>query len=181
VVPPQAAVSTGIDLLQRARHIGVRPALVDLNAVSPTEVKGMAALAREAALLLVDGAVSGAPPGTGTARTTLLLSGAGADEVARLPWTDLDVAVVSNRIGDASAVKMCTGGVRKGLSALLLNALLTAAEYGVLEPVEADLRRMLHRDPLLDVELAASKAWRFVPEMDAVADTQAAAGLDPTP
>jgi hypothetical protein len=49
----------------------------------------------------------------------------------------------------------------------------------VLEPVEAELRRALGRDPQVEVELAASKAWRFAPEMEAVADTQESAGLDP--
>jgi 3-hydroxyisobutyrate dehydrogenase-like beta-hydroxyacid dehydrogenase len=89
------------------------------------------------------------------------------------------VSVVGPAVGAASAAKMCTGGVRKGMSALVVQALLTAAEYGVLEPVEAELRRSLKRDPLLEAELAASKAERFVPEMEAVADTQQGAGLDP--
>ena len=91
----------------------------------------------------------------------------------------MDVTVVGERIGAASAAKMCTGGVRKGTTALLINALLTAAEYGVLEPVEAELRRAPGPRSRLEVELAASKAWRFAPEMEAVAETQASAGLDP--
>jgi hypothetical protein len=99
--------------------------------------------------------------------------------VADLPWTGVDVSVVGDRPGAASAAKMCTGGVRKGVTALLINALLTAAEHGVLEPVAAELQRALKRDPLVEVELAAAKAWRFAPEMDAVAATQEAAGLDP--
>ena len=179
VVPPQEARTAGADLIERARRLGVRPVLADLNAVSPAEVGELAALAAAAGLTFVDGAVSGAPPGTGTAAPRLLLSGRDASVVAELPWTGVAVSVVSDRPGAASAAKMCTGGVRKGVTALLINALLTAAEHGVLEPVEAELRRALKRDPLVEVELAAAKAWRFAPEMDAVAATQAAAGLDP--
>jgi 3-hydroxyisobutyrate dehydrogenase-like beta-hydroxyacid dehydrogenase len=179
VVPPQDAVPAGRDLVDRARAAGVRPLVVDLNAVAPTDVVGLAGRAADAGLPFVDGALSGAPPGTSERRTRLLLCGPAAAEVAALPWTDVAVTVVGDRIGAASAAKMCTGGVRKGTTALLINALVTAAEYGVLEPVAAELRRALGRDPSVEVELAASKAWRFVPEMEAVADTQASAGLDP--
>jgi 3-hydroxyisobutyrate dehydrogenase-like beta-hydroxyacid dehydrogenase len=179
VVPPQDARAAGSDLIGRARRLGVRPLLADLNAVAPAEVAELATLAAAAGLPFVDGAVSGAPPGTGSAAPRLLLAGRDAAAVAGLPWTGVDVSVIGDRPGAASAAKMCTGGVRKGVTALLINALLTAAEHGVLEPVEAELRRALKRDPLVEVELAAAKAWRFVPEMDAVAATQEAAGLDP--
>ncbi len=179
VVPPQDAGGVGADLVERARRLGTRPLLVDLNAVPPAEVVGLHERAAGAGLSFVDGAISGAPPGVGHGRTRVLFAGAAAADAARLPWTGVDVTVVGDRIGAASAAKMCTGGVRKGTTALLINALLTAAEYGVLEPVEAELRRALGRDPVLEVELAASKAWRFAPEMEAVAETQASAGLDP--
>jgi 3-hydroxyisobutyrate dehydrogenase-like beta-hydroxyacid dehydrogenase len=99
--------------------------------------------------------------------------------VAELPWTSVQVEVLDGPAGAASAAKMCTGGVRKGVTALVINALLVAAEHGVLEPVVAELQRSLRRDPVLEAELAAAKAWRFAPEMEAVAATQAAAGLDP--
>jgi 3-hydroxyisobutyrate dehydrogenase-like beta-hydroxyacid dehydrogenase len=179
VVPPQDAVPAGTDLVDRARRLAVQPLLVDLNAIAPTEVVDLSERAAEAGLPFVDGAISGAPPGAGNGRTRVLLCGPAAAQVAGLPWTDVAVTVVGDRIGAASAAKMCTGGVRKGTTALLINALVTAAEYGVLEPVAAELRRALGRDPAVEVELAASKAWRFVPEMEAVAETQASAGLDP--
>jgi 3-hydroxyisobutyrate dehydrogenase-like beta-hydroxyacid dehydrogenase len=179
VVPPQHATSVVEDLVARARRDGVRPLLAELDAVSPGTVAALAALAAGAGLPFVDGALSGAPPGTGGAPTRLVLAGPDAARVAGLPWTDVDVSVVSARIGAASAVKMCTGGVRKGVTALVIDALLAAAEHDVLEPVVAELQRALRRDPLVEVELAAAKAERFVPEMLAVADTLAGAGLDP--
>ena len=179
VVPPQEARAAGADLVERAGRLGVRPVLVDLNAGTPTDVLALEAAATAAGLPFVDGSISGAPPGTGSGTTRVLLSGERAAEIATRPWTGVTVSVVGDRVGAASAAKMCTGGVRKGMSALVINALLTAAEYGVLEPVVAELRRALGRDPIVETELAASKAWRFVPEMDAVADTQEAAGLDP--
>ena len=179
VVPPQEALAAGTRLVERAVHLDVRPLLVDLNAIAPTDVAALGEIAAGADVPFVDASISGAPPDAGHGRTRVLLAGAQAADVAALPWTDVDVSVVGERIGAASAAKMCTGGVRKGTTALLINALLTAAEYGVLEPVAAELRRATGRDPAVEVELAASKAWRFVPEMEAVAETQASAGLDP--
>jgi 3-hydroxyisobutyrate dehydrogenase-like beta-hydroxyacid dehydrogenase len=179
VVPPQEALATGTRLVERAVHLDVRPLLVDLNAVSPADVAAIAEIAAGADISFVDGAISGAPPAAGHGRTRVLLAGARAADAAALPWTGVDVTVVGDRIGAASAAKMCTASVRKGTTALLINALLTAAEYGVLEPVAAELRRALGRDPAVEVELAASKAWRFVPEMESIAETQASAGLDP--
>ena len=129
-VPPQDARAAGADLVERARRLEVRPLLVDLNAVPPAEVVGLHDLAAGAGLAFVDGAISGAPPGVGHGRTRVLFAGAAAADAARLPWTGVDVTVVGDRIGAASAAKMCTGGVRKGTTALLINALLTAAEYG---------------------------------------------------
>ena len=179
VVPPQHARAIAADLVERACRLQVGVTLVDLNAITPVDVAGMEALAVDAHVDFVDGAVSGAPPDPHGPTTRILLSGPTAAGIAELPWTDVEVSVVGPKAGSASAAKMCTGGVRKGVTALVIQALLTAAEYGVLEPVEAELRRALQRDPLTEAELAASKAWRFVPEMDAVADTQEAAGLDP--
>lgn len=179
VVPPQFAGAAAAEVVACTRRLGVRPTLVDLNAVAPDEVVAIASLAAGAQLDFVDGAVSGAPPGPDRPTGRLLLSGPTAAAIAELPWTGVRVSVVGPRAGAASAAKMCTGGVRKGLTALVINALLTAAEHGVLEPVEEELRRALGRDPLAEAELAASKAWRFVPEMESVASTQEAAGLDP--
>jgi 3-hydroxyisobutyrate dehydrogenase-like beta-hydroxyacid dehydrogenase len=169
VVSPQDAGTVAETLLAHARRAGVAPVLADLNAIAPEQVADLAAAADRAGLPFVDGAVSGAPPQPDRPLARLLLSGPAARRVA----------VLDGPAGAASAAKMCTGGVRKGVTALVINALLVAAEHGVLEPVVAELQRSLRRDPVLEAELAAAKAWRFAPEMEAVAATQAAAGLDP--
>lgn len=177
VVPPQHAVGLHRHLVDVAGRLRVRPLLADLNAVSPAAVTEMAAV--PGGLTLVDGALLGAPPAPGRRPTRLLLSGPDAARVAGLPWSGVEVQVLGDRVGMASAAKACTGAVRKGVTALVVNALSTAAAHGVEEVVAAELQRSLRRDPVVEVELAAAKAWRFVPEMESVAATQAAAGLDP--
>ena len=86
----------------------------------------------------VDGSISGPPP-TGGGTTRIYLSGPRAGEVAALPFDGVEVVVVGDEVGAASAVKMSTASVYKGSVALLTQALRAADHYGVLEHVLADL------------------------------------------
>src|SRR4029079_16666493 len=79
-------------------------------------------------------------------------------------------------VGAASATKMCTASVYKGTVGLLTQALRVAVRHGVAEHVLTDLTDAGH-DPTREVAMAATKAWRYVPEMREIAETQRAAGL----
>jgi 3-hydroxyisobutyrate dehydrogenase-like beta-hydroxyacid dehydrogenase len=167
VVPPGQARPTARALA------GVR-LLVECNAVSPATVQEVASYGLE----VVDGSISGGPPGPGDApRTRLYLSGPRAQEVADLPAPWLDVRVVGAQLGTASAVKMCTASYYKGRAALAAQALLTAQEHGVTDVVLDDLGDLLPGPR--SIALAATKAWRFVDEMREISATQGAAGLPP--
>jgi 3-hydroxyisobutyrate dehydrogenase-like beta-hydroxyacid dehydrogenase len=99
------------------------------------------------------------------------------DEFAALPWDSrVDVRVIGDDIGLASAVKMCTASVYKGTNALLVHALVTAHANGVLEHVLDDLRDRAANAPRR-IANAAAKSHRFAGEMREIAETQAAAGL----
>lgn len=178
VVPPQAAVDAARSLAAAARQAGTTPLVVDLNAVSPTTVRQIAQVLRGADLELVDGSISGPPPSVSPG-ARVFLSGPRAAEVAALPWTDVEVRELGHRVGDASALKMCTASVYKGTTALLTHAVLTAHHNGVLDAVLAELTTGLGRDPLPSIVVSATKAWRFAPEMEEIAATQQDAGLDP--
>ncbi|HET9937811.1 MAG TPA: DUF1932 domain-containing protein [Gaiella sp.] len=154
VVPPGAAREVALE-------VGARPAA--------------------AGVATVDGSISGPPPRRpGT--TTLYLSGVRAEEVEALPFAGVERRVVGNRVGLASAVKMCTASVYKGRVAVLAQALRTAHALGVLEPVLDDLAETGLADPArtgTTLGRASAKAWRYVAEMDEIAATQASVGLPP--
>jgi 3-hydroxyisobutyrate dehydrogenase-like beta-hydroxyacid dehydrogenase len=173
VTPPAAAVTAAADIAAAARATGTRPLVADLNAVSPSTMEQIAAVL--APLDLVDGSISGSPP-TVRPGARVYLSGARAAEVAGLPWRHVEPIVVGERIGSASAVKMCTASVYKGLVALCAQAMRTGARHGVLDHVLADLATA-GLDRAGAVAAAATKAARFVPEMREIAATQRAAGL----
>jgi 3-hydroxyisobutyrate dehydrogenase-like beta-hydroxyacid dehydrogenase len=126
----------------------------------------------------VDGSISGAPPNVRDGGR-IYLSGPRAASVAGLAWRRINPVVVGDRIGTASAVKMCTASVYKGLSGLMTQALRAAKHYDVADHVLADLTEGGGYRPARQVTMAATKAWRFVGEMREIAAAQGAAGLPP--
>jgi 3-hydroxyisobutyrate dehydrogenase-like beta-hydroxyacid dehydrogenase len=146
---------------------------VDANAVSP-------ATARSLPGRVVDGGIVGPPPhSAGTTR--LFLSGPDAGAVAELfAGTALETPVVSDRVGDASAVKIAYAAWTKGTSALLL-AIRELARAEEVEPTL--LAEWARSQPQLEAasaraaRSAAAKGWRWVGEMEEIAATFAAAGL----
>lgn len=160
VAPPGEAEA----IASRVRHARL---YADLNAIAPDTVRMISPD--------VDGSISGPPPWKdGTTR--VYLSGPRAPEVASLPWRRVEVVVVGDEIGSASAVKMCTASVYKGSVALLAHALLTARANGVLGHVLADLGELAEGSGRA-IASATTKSARYIPEMHEIAATQAAAGL----
>jgi len=175
VTPPEAATRAAADIVAACAATAARPLVADLNAVAPSTMEGVARLLADAGLDLVDGSISGAPP-TVRPGARIYLSGPRAREVAALGWRRVTPVVVGDAIGTASAIKMCTASVYKGVTGILTQALRTAAHHGVAEHVLADLADGGY-EPAHRIAVAATKAWRFVPEMREIAATQAGAGL----
>jgi 3-hydroxyisobutyrate dehydrogenase-like beta-hydroxyacid dehydrogenase len=181
IVPPDQAGSTAAVVAHAAGRTGARPLVADWNAVSPATVRAIGESLEAAGLELVDGSISGGPPREGS-RTRIYVSGRRAEElVARTP-SRLDIRVVGQEIGLASAVKMCTASMYKGSTALIAHALLTAHAHGVLAEVLDDLGDAFPQQiprAARQLAVAATKAERFVGEMHEIAATQASAGLTP--
>jgi len=175
VTPPGEALAAAADIATASANTDNRPLVADLNAIAPSTVEEIARVLGRVGLDLVDGSISGPPP-TVRPGARIYLSGPRADEVAGLSWPDVEPVVVGPNVGTASAVKMCTASVYKGMVGLFAQAMRAAEHYGVLETVLADLATGGH-DPTPAVAVAVTKAERYVPEMRAISATQAAAGL----
>jgi 3-hydroxyisobutyrate dehydrogenase-like beta-hydroxyacid dehydrogenase len=173
VTPPGAAVAAARSIRATALAVDARPLVADLNAISPATMESIVDIL--APLDVVDGSISGPPP-TVRPGASVFFSGPRADELVALPWGSLARPIrLGDRVGAASAVKMSTASVYKGLNGLVTQALRSADFYGVLDEVLADLTRAgLETE---GVVLAATKAHRYVPEMREIATTQADAGL----
>lgn len=176
VVPPGQAMAVARAIAGAARSSAGGPLIADLNAVSPATMTAVAGAL--GGLPVVDGSISGPPP-TVRPGARLYLSGERAAEVAALPWGDrIEPVLLGTAIGPASALKMSTASVYKGLNALVMQAMRVAGRHGVLDEVLADLARD-GLDRSAGVAVAATKAHRFADEMRQIAATQAEAGLTP--
>jgi 3-hydroxyisobutyrate dehydrogenase-like beta-hydroxyacid dehydrogenase len=170
LIPPHSAVDV-------ARGFGGFDGIyVDANAVSPATARSIAGIVRR----FVDGAVVGPPPhAPGTTR--LYLSGAEAPNVAKLfAGTAVDARVVSERIGDASALKMAYAAWTKGTAALILAVRAVARAEGVEEALLAEWALSLPELPDRSAAAARSalaKGWRWIGEMEEIASTFEADGL----
>ncbi len=160
ICPPHGA----LDVARSAQGLG--GVYVDANAVSPQRALEVAALHPR----FVDGGIVGGPPRE--PGTTLYLSGAEAPLIASLfAGSDLEPRVVAN----ASAVKMAYAAWSKGSTAMLLAIQEVARHFDV----EDEWRRAA---PELAARLpgakrsAATKGWRWVGEMEEIAETFTAAG-----
>ena len=181
VMNPGAALDFARAAADALRAAGKPTLIVDCNAIAPDTVHEVARVIEGAGGRFLDGGIIGPPP-RGKARTNLYVSGPGADDLSALAGPQLAVHVVSARIADASALKMCYGALNKGTQALWLEVLIAAQRLGVDRLLEEQLRRS--RADLLDWALSQfpilpPKAYRWVPEMLEISRTLESAGITP--
>jgi 3-hydroxyisobutyrate dehydrogenase-like beta-hydroxyacid dehydrogenase len=170
ICPPHAV----LDVARLGPFEGI---YVDANAISPGRTREVA---RVAGGETVDGGIVGSPPRErGTTR--LYLSGLNAAAVAELfAGSAVDARVVSDEIGAASAVKMAYAAWTKGTAAMLLAIRELARAEGVEEALLAEWDLSLpelHDRHERAIRSADAKGWRWVGEMEEIADTFEANGL----
>jgi 3-hydroxyisobutyrate dehydrogenase-like beta-hydroxyacid dehydrogenase len=165
---------------------GLKPGafVLDFNSASPAAKQRAAAIVEAAGGRYVEGAVmTSVPPYR--IRVPLLLGGPHATTLepilVRLGFAP---KVASDRVGVASATKMCRSVMIKGLEAMVIESLTTARHHGVEDAVIASLRETF---PGIDWEKQAAYFFQRViehgrrrsEEMREVAVTVREAGLAP--
>jgi 3-hydroxyisobutyrate dehydrogenase-like beta-hydroxyacid dehydrogenase len=111
----------------------IRPGTIflDLNSASPGTKQQAATLIEAAGGHYVEAGVMTSVPPYGI-KVPMLLGGVRATALApALTDWGMDAKVVSDRIGVASAIKMCRSVMIKGLEALVIESYSTARAYGV--------------------------------------------------
>ena len=154
---------------------------VECNAIAPVTMHAITDLIVSAGGRCLDGGIIGPPP-RGKAKTNLYVSGPGAGDLEQLHTEQLRVHVLSERIGDASALKMCYGAINKGTQALILEALVAARSLGVdaeLEKQLLDSRSDMYNWIIGTLPTMPPKAYRWVPEMLQISKTFESAGMTP--
>lgn len=180
LVPAQAGDAAQM-VASALNRTGAEVLFADCNAIAPQTTRSIGIVVEEAGGHFVDASIIGPPPRRdGTTR--FYASGTHAEKLARLNEFGLDVPVVSERVGDASAVKMCYAGLTKGLTALCTELLVAAEALGVRSALFDEYRTsqaaMLQR---MEGGLPGMppKSRRWVGEMEEIAATMASVGLTP--
>ena len=174
VCPPHAALDVAWSV-----H-GFTGLYLDANAIAPSTAREVAQLITGNGGSYADGSIIGPPPrAAGTTR--LYLSGEHAPAAAALfSGSRLEPRVTPGPAMAASAVKMAYAAYTKGILGLLLAASALARAEGV---EEAMLAEWATSQPQLAAQLryaastSAAKGWRWVGEMEEIAQCMAEAGL----
>jgi 3-hydroxyisobutyrate dehydrogenase-like beta-hydroxyacid dehydrogenase len=157
IVPPSTACALAERLAPALQAVAKKPIYVDCNAVSPQTVQQVAAILAPSGCAFVDSGILGFAPKTDTDSPRIYVSGPAAEKVAGLKRFGLDLRVLDDKIGSASALKCSYAALGKGLTALASLLILGAQRTGT---DAALLRELATYQPQL-------LAWfkRMVPDM----------------
>jgi 3-hydroxyisobutyrate dehydrogenase-like beta-hydroxyacid dehydrogenase len=183
ICPPHAAEDVAHEVLGHA----FRGVYVEANAISPDRARRIAGACAERDVVMVDGAIIGAPPGEGSSPRLYLSGGAeAADRVAALfDGTDVLARPLDTGahigVGAASALKMAFASFNKSARTLAAVSHALAAHHGVGDEL-AQEAQSLSSKLLADTDYLpglAARAWRWAPELEEIAGTLRTAGLPP--
>lgn len=180
VINPGEALDVAGKVAGAMKATGRKMAFADLNAVSPQTARDMDKLIRAAGGMYIDGGIIGPPPRGEKDRPRLYVSGPDAYLFEQIKHPNLQVRIMSERVGDASGVKMCYAAMTKGTTALAVELLVAARKLGVEQALEKELRDS--RADVFDWQMKSlgsmpPKAYRWVPEMQEIAKTFGELGM----
>jgi putative dehydrogenase len=172
IVPPGQAIAFARRMAAALGAVSRKAIFVDCNAISPQTVATVAGLIEAAGCPVVDAGIIGGPPRDGYDGPHLYASGPQAPAFAALRDHGLDIRIVGDAIGTASALKLSYASLTKGLTALGASMMLGAAHAGVSGPLRRELEES---QPALaawldrQVPKMYPKAYRWVAEMREIA------------
>jgi len=182
ILVPAAAMALAERVARAVRASGADLLYVECNAIAPQTTRQVGEVVEAAGARFVDAGIIGPPPKPGASATRLYASGGGAGAFARLGNFGLDVRIIGEEPGQASALKMCYAALTKGTTALMTELSIAAARLGVGDPLREELAQsqpaMLERMRRAVPEMVP-KAHRWVGEMAEIAKTFDACGLTP--
>lgn len=172
IVPPAQALPLAQRLAPVLAAGARKPVFVDCNAINPQTVARLQDTIEPTGCDFVDGSLIGLPPREGYDGPTLFLSGAKAPRIADLAPYGLKAHVLDAPVGAASALKMCYGGITKGMIALASAMMLASVRHGVDRSLLEEMGRS--QAALLagfskSIPDMFGKAARWIPEMQEVA------------
>ena len=173
----RAALDAAAEVLPVLRPTAI---YADLNTASPDLKRELAALVAGAGMPFVDVALLGPIPQRGL-RAPVLASGPGAAAFAGLfEPLGMPVEVLSERAGDAAALKLVRSVFMKGLAASVVESMQAAEIAGHSEWLAKEIAGMVGQSYLeRALEGSRKHAARRVDEMEAARDLLVELGVEP--
>lgn len=185
VISAVTASSAADVAAEAARFLRDGQIYLDINSVSPETKQRIARTLERSPAAFVEAAVMAAVAPQ-RLKVPMLLGGPHAAAAAeRLRAIGMNVKPISERVGVASAIKMCRSIIIKGLEAITVESMFTARRYGaekqVLESLAATFPEMGWNGALPDylISRVAEHGKRRAAEMREAAQAIADAGLEP--
>jgi 3-hydroxyisobutyrate dehydrogenase-like beta-hydroxyacid dehydrogenase len=182
ILVPAQAMALAERIADAVRASGADLLYVECNAIAPQTTRQIGEVVEAAGARFVDAGIIGPPPQPGGSSPRFYASGRDAAEFAHLRDAGLDVRVIGEAPGHASALKMCYAALTKGTTALMTELAIAATRLGVSEPLYEELTQsqaaMLERLRRAVPDMVP-KAHRWVGEMEEIARTFGACGLTP--
>lgn len=140
IVPPSSAAATAQRFLPLIEQAANKPTFIDCNAVAPQTLHAMSERFLQRGLSFGDASIIGMAPRPDGYSPRIYMSGPISGEAAVLNSLGLEIRVISESLGDASALKMAYAGITKGFQAIGAAMALGAARAGAAECFVAELR-----------------------------------------
>lgn len=182
IIPP-AQAAAAVDQLLPLLAANPEIPFCDANALAPASKRALAEQVESVGARFTDGSIIGHPPGPDGPGPRLYVSGGDVQAFAALGQCGVDIRLMPGGVGEASALKMCYAALNKGLAALTTAALLAGQKSGMADALMAELelgqKAVLERARRSVPEMYP-KAYRWVAEMEEIADFLEADAADPS-
>jgi 3-hydroxyisobutyrate dehydrogenase-like beta-hydroxyacid dehydrogenase len=172
IVPPDQALSVAEAFATACDKEVATAVFVDCNAIAPETSRAVGEIIASVRLGYVDAGIIGGPPHEGYDGPRLYACGADVAAFAALNDHGLRVVPVEGAIGTASALKMCYGGMTKGIigiGAAMFACAERAGVAGVLAEEFAASQKALNAYLTGQIPGMYPKAYRWAPEMREIA------------
>jgi 3-hydroxyisobutyrate dehydrogenase-like beta-hydroxyacid dehydrogenase len=182
ILVPAQAMQAGQVIAKAISETHAELIYADCNAIAPQTTCQIGEMITGSGGRFVDVGIIGSPPGK-RGSTWFYASGPHAKAFEELSRFGLEVVVLGERIGQASAMKMCYAALTKGMVALFTE-LLTAAEIlGVSrelkQRVQSSPQSIFYERMEQEVPRMPEKSRRWIGEMEEIAKTFEQVGLTP--
>ena len=186
VISAVTATSSPVVAAEAAQSLRAGQFFLDINSVSPATKHADFEIVTRTGADYVEAAVMAPVPAQRLEVPMLLGGPRAADLATALRKLGMNTTAISERVGVASAVKMCRSVVIKGIEALAVESMLAARRFGaeqeVLESLGKTFPGMGWPDKLPDylIGRVAEHGRRRAAEMREVARTLESVGIEPT-